>query len=348
MGADKFIKDICSENTCFLCGLPYSDELFNMEHVIPDWIHNSHKLPSYKTILGNETTYPYASHKIPCCKSCNSMLGERVEKPMSKILQHGIAGLVKHINEHGIMLPYLWLALIFIKHSIHDKKLRKYRDRRMPDIKLSEDIEWNEFYHVYTLVRTLLFAENANIGKGCIGSFLVLSAMVDDSKFHSFDYADFTLTQSAMIRYNDVIIAASFNDACGAINGIRNRMSRVKGPLGIAQAREILLDMAVVNVHMKNRPTFSYKVSWDGTRHELCAHVPDKFEMYDVDMALRGELSLTAYRGIIDTLRIDDSSSTPEVIEKLRTGTVSFLFDANGEFIRDSLQFTPVPRITCV
>ncbi|WP_461643942.1 hypothetical protein [Labilibaculum euxinus] len=62
-----------SEDNCFLCGVPLTNENRTKEHVFPQWLINMFNLGTKKlSLLLNRKEIGYKQIIIPCCKKCNS------------------------------------------------------------------------------------------------------------------------------------------------------------------------------------------------------------------------------------------------------------------------------------
>lgn len=69
---------------CFLCGIEFNKENESEEHVIPRWLQHKHDLWNQKLSLINKTTIPYRKLKIPCCKECNNVYLNNIEKEIER------------------------------------------------------------------------------------------------------------------------------------------------------------------------------------------------------------------------------------------------------------------------
>src|SRR6476646_10028898 len=87
--AERFATDICEGTCCFTCGAVKGSKTLNDEHILPDWILRRYKLHAHTIELPNGRTHRYGTYTISCCESCNSLLGDRLETPLSKVLARG-------------------------------------------------------------------------------------------------------------------------------------------------------------------------------------------------------------------------------------------------------------------
>lgn len=103
---DRFKRDICEGNCCFICGASPTATDFNDEHVIPEWVLRELDMFSKTISLPNGNTYRYDRYKVPCCVRCNSLLGDKVEQPVSNIVKGGIQTISDHLRENGPLLLF--------------------------------------------------------------------------------------------------------------------------------------------------------------------------------------------------------------------------------------------------
>jgi hypothetical protein len=59
-----------------------------------------------------------------------------------------------------------------------------------------------------------------------------------------------------LLRFNDMGMLAVFNDSGGAINYFWQKLEKISGPVSELQLREIMVELAFLNLHLKERPTF--------------------------------------------------------------------------------------------
>ncbi len=93
-----------------------------------------------------------------------------------------------------------------------------------------------------------------------------------------------------LLRIGNVALVVTFNDACGAINGTMPRLERIEGPLSEIQAREVMVDFAFVNLHIKERPKFYTECIMEKEKVTEKAIMPDQFELGELNYSVRGRL----------------------------------------------------------
>ena len=85
--ADRFVEQVCNAGHCFTCGKARNETTFNDEHVIPRWLLKRHGLFQQQILLPNLVPLNYRSYTVPCCASCNALLGAKVEERVSALLR---------------------------------------------------------------------------------------------------------------------------------------------------------------------------------------------------------------------------------------------------------------------
>lgn len=327
---DRFIADICQGEACFICGRRYDSELFNDEHILPRWLLKRYDLFARGITLPNLTGFRYGQYTVRCCKDCNSLLGRRIEEPISELLAGGFCAVAKHVKEYGCQLLFLWIALIFLKTHLRDRKFRYHPDQRQSDSPIADLYDWAELHHVHCLVRSLY--TGAAIEPEAFGSCLILQAKAEPLYEH-FDYADLYQPQSVLLRVDDVAIFAVLNDSSAALSQFMSDVRKLTGPLSPLQLREVLAHLAYINVKLTERPEFRSSIDPDGTYRIKGAHPPQ------VVLAPHSEdeFGEIFYASTQDVVRRLHQANAAEMLAHIRGGRWTFLFDDEGRFIENSV-----------
>lgn len=151
---DRFIADIAEGDCCFVCGAAPGSKPFNYEHVLPEWLLRRYNLFNRVLGLPNGTSFRYDRYKIPCCEQCNSVMGARIEAPMRSLIDGGHSSFSNYLKSEGPLLPFTWMALVFMKTHLRDKSLSMHLDRRLGDDVLATNYDWSDLHHVYTISRS--------------------------------------------------------------------------------------------------------------------------------------------------------------------------------------------------
>jgi hypothetical protein len=136
------------------------------------------------------------------------------------------------------------------------------------------------------------------------------------------------------LRLSDVVMFAVFNDSGGAMSYFWRKLEKFTGPVSELQLREVMVELAYLNLHLKERPTFLTEI--DKVR-ELCRIVGERpsLGLKQMDRSVRGALLHHAIRHALPDLRVPDRTEK-EVAAAITNGSLTFLFDDKGEFIEDS------------
>ena len=71
----RFVRDICEGNCCFVCGAHPDEKQFNDEHILPQWLLRRFNLHSRMLVLPNDGDLSYGRLTVPCCAECNTLMG---------------------------------------------------------------------------------------------------------------------------------------------------------------------------------------------------------------------------------------------------------------------------------
>jgi hypothetical protein len=325
---ERFIRDVCEGDACFVCGALPGTKRFNNEHVVPDWLLRRFGLYGRTITLTNGTSFRYGSYTVPCCAECNSFLGETIETPISRLLAAGYSAVVAHIDEHGPDLIFIWLALLFFKTHYKDRALRVNRDQRAPGDRLSDVYDWVHLHHIHCVARALY--SNSRLGPGVVGSLLVRPAK-QSPRWEPFDFADLYESRSVLLTADDVSMVAVLGDARSAASKLYQLLgSQFPGPLAPIQTRELLARLAHLCECTKELPRFSS--SYDPVTNEffIRTHLPSGPPEY-IDHGPQG-FGRVMYRCCADALAAFTNPDIDEIREHVKHGTYSFLVDETGQF----------------
>lgn len=276
-GVDRFVREICEEGCCFLCGARPDSKEFNEEHIVPRWLLRRHGLFDREITLPNRTTVRYDRYTISCCTDCNGEMGRLVELPVSQLFDGGYNAVADHLRDNGPHLLFRWMALVYIKTHLRDARFRWHRDRRLGDQVIGDVYEWQTLHHVHCIARSAL--AGVSLGHGSIGSLVALPVIgLPDEE--DFDYGDMYLARSFFVRSGNLALIAVLNDARAAAIFLAPVLRRLTGPLVTPQVRELLANFAFANLHLKNRPRFATMPSSDGFAIE--AELPE-FVEFDLE-----------------------------------------------------------------
>jgi hypothetical protein len=339
-GLERFVRDICLGDCCFVCGAQPGTVPFNDEHVIPKWLLRRYDLFKRKINLPNGTTLRYDRYTVPCCEACNPMMGRVIEEPMRQIIEGDFDAVSVHREKHGILKFYVWVGLIFLKTHLKDRKLRAHLDPRRGTAPIAENLQydWKGLHYLHTLVRC--FATDAGIHTSALGSFVIIRLQPAPAG-EAFDFGDLYAAQSIMLRMGDFAFLAAFNDGGCAQLFLKQKLDRITGPVSDVQLRELATDLAFLNLHLKEHPILESSFGLKEERHVISGTLVLP-ELEALDYAVRGNIMLYLFRDRLKTMK-SYRFSEAEIENMMREGRLTFLFDdKDGSFITNSNATPPV------
>lgn len=329
-GLERFVRDICQGDCCFICGAERSAVPFNDEHIFPQWLLRRYRLHDRFIGLPNLTQSRYGQYVIPCCETCNSRMGEMLEAPISRLIQRGAEAVITHLRQHGALFFFTWFALIFIKTHLKDRSFRMDRDMRKEDWRIGDLYEWQELHHIHCVARS--FYSGAILTEEAYGSLVVLPASTA-AYFEPFDYGDLYQPRSLFLRLDDVCFIVVLNDSNGALSGLVGLMEKISGPLSPVQIRELFIRFAYANMRLTSRPSFASSFGKDS--YEIVARRPQELQFQPGRPEEYGALLYHATKPVLDQLA---TPNRDQIIEGVKAGNWTFLFGPDGHFAADSMR----------
>ena len=258
---ERFVKDICLGQHCFICGVAPEQAHFNKEHIIPQWILDFTNQRGGKIRLPNQTLFQnnYGGYSIPCCVQCNTELSDAFEKTLAPLFKAGYEALRAYLMANGSEVIFRWLALMYLKTHLRDARLALERNRRKGiDLMIGDIYEWKELHHVHCIARSHF--TGINFDHRTIGSMLILPAADSSNAGESrFDYAAHFFGRTIMIRVGEIACYAVLNDASLVQAHFPRAWRLLEGvaPLDPWQIRELHCEFTWRNWCLKTRPEFS-------------------------------------------------------------------------------------------
>jgi hypothetical protein len=328
---ERFKRDICLGNCCFICGARPEDKKFNNEHILPEWLLRRYDLFSRTITLPNEGTVQYGRYTVPCCADCNSLMGTVIEGPISQVVAGGAQAINDYISNGGLLNIFVWMGLIYVKTHLKDRMHRVHLDARKGTQKIGDEYEWERLHHIHCIVRC--FYTGCSVMPEALGSFLALP-VIQSVSLEQFDFADLYLAQTMLLRLGDVGIVTVFDDSQGAMNFFMQKAKKFTGPVSQLQLREIMAELAFLNLHLKERPIF--KSDCDAARED-CTIVATRPQlgMSPLEPNVRGRLLHHVLRDAIPGIRVPGHTQE-EIVESIKAGGFSLLFNEKGEFIKQT------------
>lgn len=333
---DRFVKDICLGNCCFICGANPSEKPFNNDHVLPEWLLRRYELFSRAITLPNGASVRYDRYTVPCCRECNTLMGDVIEAPISEVMRGGANAINRYVSDGYLLNMFVWMGLIFLKTHLKDRVHRFHLDSRKGEAKIADDYDWEYLHHIHSVVRC--FYNNCTVEPEVLGSFLSVPVRALDTA-DRFDFGDLYVPQTMLLRLDDVALFAVFNDSSGTMNYFTQKLRKITGPLSGLQLREVMVELAYLNIHLKNRPTFHSEIDVLDETYRIVATRPH-LDLSDERREVRGALLYGAVQHALPRLQFVRQSHD-EVVAAIKAGNFSFLFSDSGEFISDSI--IPMP-----
>jgi hypothetical protein len=326
----RFRRDIVEGNCCFLCGISPTKTQFNDEHVIPDWILKEFNLHNKLVTLPNSSGFLYSKYKVPCCTSCNSLLGRAFEEPISRLLKGGYQDVLNHVMHDGPWLFYVWLALIFFKTHLKDRSLRFNLDKIKGSEKIAELYDWNTMHHIHCLVRAAY--TKAALNRKVMGSFFMLNAKTA-KHLEPFDYGDLFFTKTIFLRFNEIVFFCVLDDACATYTLMKDGpISKIAGPLSPVQIREVMARISYATSIVATRPKFFTTIKNGSLK--ISAKIPKFVKTLEGDQNRYGAIM---HRACGEWLSKSEFDNKEFILENVKLGKWTFLFDEKGRFLTDSM-----------
>jgi hypothetical protein len=322
----EFVSTICEGTSCFICGRSRREVAFNDEHIVPNWVLHVFGLHQKTVTLPNGERTVYGNYTIPCCKPCKEEMARTFEDPMSALIRTGGDAIQDHMVEHGGLLPFTWMALIFLKLHLKDRRLRRHLDHRLGDDPISADYTWEHMHHLHAVARA--FHIGAMMRREAVGSLFVFPI---DAEPTAFDLMTFTNAQTMLLQLGTTGMIAVFDDACAAMKRVMWIIEKITGPLSPIQARDLAAHFAMANLDLINRPRFWTRI-WPDRKDVVIGGTTDSVPHFrPYDQVLFDSLIAAA----IPTLPAVHGMEPEQARAALLAGDVNFLLDADGAFIAD-------------
>jgi hypothetical protein len=337
---ERFVRDLCLGDHCFICGATPGTVSFNDEHVIPRWLLRRYDLFASSITLPNGSAIRYDRYTVPCCATCNSLMGRMIEEPVRALVEGGYDAVHEHQKQHSILLFYVWMGLIFLKTHLKDRRLRAHLDARKGVAPIAEELkyDWGGLHYLHTLVRC--FATGAEIHTSALGSFVAIRVQ-DEGPQNAFDFGDLYAAQSVMLRMGEFAFLAAFSDGGAAAQFLKQKLERITGPVSGLQLRELAAELAFLNAHLKEHTELRSSFDLRRERHGIEGK-PVWPVLITLDYTIRGKLMHYLFHSVLGSMKSRKFSDV-ELEQQMLAGRLTFLFDENGKFIEDSVDRAPPP-----
>lgn len=330
LSCQRFIDEIVAGDACFVCAASPREKPFNDEHIVPRWVLRRYGLFDKAITLPTGERRHYRGYRVPCCVDCNSLLGEKVETPVSQLLDGDYAEVMQRLNEPNLRLLFTWLSLLFFKVHLKDRSVRLHKDPRLGREVIGDAYDWSDMHHLHAVARSPY--TKATLLPEAIGSLRVYE-IVGELTNDGYDYLDFTFDQTVIIRLGRIGIVATLNDSTAAEGAWSDRLGLIDGPLGELQLREIGAMFALANRDLIERPVFSTLV-YEKSFVMIAGQRPP-LQLKKFEPEAFGHALLFAVRNFVEAkaISVDGTREPEKVAAAIATGYVRFLTE-NGIFIR--------------
>lgn len=327
---ENFVLDVCNKEACFICGIERRDAEFNDEHVIPRWILKRYDLFSKKITLPNGKEFCYGKYKIPCCKACNSLLGDNIEKKIAEGFNGEFDEARKFFNENK-KLVFIWICLIYIKTHLKD---RTFKYDFKSDKKISDDYDWEELHHIHCMARSI--HTNVKIDELVYGSmFIYPCGELDEGE--KYDYIDLYGTGTVLIRLGSFFIICVIGDSKLVSQLIKSRTDRITGKLNFLQMRELYSRITYENLRIIDKPKYFTAVRFEDQYIAIHAFIEKPTRITPHNESFFGSIM---YKLVKDYMYKPESlelkTKIQEKTEAIKNGQWTFLFDSNDNFLNNS------------
>jgi hypothetical protein len=326
----RFVHEIVVGDACFVCGASPRDKPFNDEHIVPRWVLRRYGLFDKKITLPTGERRHYRSYRVPCCVDCNSLLGERLETPVSQLLDGDYADVMRRMDEPNLRLLFTWMSLLFFKVHLKDRSIRVHKDLRLGPEAIGDFYDWGEMHHLHAVARSP-FTEASLLPEG-VGSLRVYE-IAGELTNDGYDYLDFTIDQTVVVRLGRIGVVATLNDSTAAECAWADRLDLIDGPIAELQLREIGAMFALANRNLVERPVFATLV-YDKTSVMIVGRRPP-LRLKEFEPEAFGQALLFAVRNFVEAraVSVDGTRDPEKVAAAIAAGHVRFL-TSDGAFIR--------------
>jgi hypothetical protein len=86
------------------------------------------------------------------------------------------------------------------------------------------------------------------------------------------------------------VVFAVFNDSSAALNAFMPRLDAITGAVTELQSREVMANLAVLNLHLKARPIFETECNVVTETCRILSELPEHWEMNQINDQVRGRM----------------------------------------------------------
>lgn len=327
---ENFVEHICNNDTCFVCGVERKGAIFNDEHVIPRWVLKRYDLFGKDITLPNGKKFKYGKYKIPCCKSCNSLLGDGIEKKISEGFNGNFDEVMEFFNQNRNLI-FVWICLLYIKTHLKD---RMFQYDFKSDKKIGDNYNWEELHHIHCMARSVY--TGVNINQSVYGSMFIYPCDEIDHG-DKYDYIDLYGTGTVLIRLGGFFIICVIGDSKLTTKLVEDRTCRITGKLNFLQMRELYSRVTYENLRIIDKPRYLTIVK-DNFRHiEVDAIINKGIRIAPHNEPFFGDLMYHLVKDhMFNPEHPELKAKMYEQVQAVKNGQWTYLFDSEGKFLNDS------------
>jgi hypothetical protein len=135
-----------------------------------------------------------------------------------------------------------------------------------------------------------------------------------------------------LLRIGKIAVIAVFDDSQASLSVIQDFIKNISGPLSPLQLRELAVRIAFINIHLLDRPRFGSSLDILTEQYEITGERPAEIKVGDwKDETLGAMMHHICENAIIE------HDQKPHILENIKTGRYSFIFDDKGNFSADHM-----------
>jgi len=138
------------------------------------------------------------------------------------------------------------------------------------------------------------------------------------------------------LRMDEIAIVAVLDDSQGVLSIFSEKLEEqniIGGPLSPVQAREVAAHFASINVQLAERTVFTSEFDVASDKCTIVARRPHQLMMSDWNREILGGIMHRICNEMLVAFPNRD-----EISEQIKTGTLTFLVDDNGNFVTNSME----------
>jgi hypothetical protein len=174
-----------------------------------------------------------------------------------------------------------------------------------------------------------------------LGTFLAFKVKRQSGE-EQFDFADLFWPQTMLLRLGTFGFLAVFDDSKAVMSKFHRNLKKIDGPLSKLQLREVMAELAWLNIHLKERPRFQTYCDLENEMALMVARRPEKIELNELDFSMRGDLMHHLFKETLPMISWGKHTQE-ELKEAILAGLFTMLFDEKGQFNKTRMRRRAAP-----